>query len=120
MGKKVSIFRIAETPSDQQAGLQFLREMPSMSAMLFKFHSPRVLSFWMKDTYMPLDIAFVDNSGTIVKTERMIPLSHRSITSERPCVMAIELPSGTLEKVGAKAGTKVRVDWDTRSVEFDA
>jgi hypothetical protein len=120
MGEKIKLISVAETPWEQEQGLQFVKSMPHDSGMLFKFRHPRVLSFWMKNTYIPLDIAFIDDSGAIVKTERMIPLSLRSVTSGRPCTMAIELAAGTLERVKASVGTKVSIDLASKSVTFNA
>jgi hypothetical protein len=85
--------------------------------MLFKFQNSRVLSFWGKNTYVSLDIAFIDKDDIIVKTERMIPLSLRSITSGSPCVMALEVPGGTFSKT--VVGKKIVVDWKNKQVTID-
>jgi uncharacterized protein len=119
MGKQIKLIAVADTPYEQEQGLQFVKAMPEMSGMLFRFKHPRVLSFWMKNTYLPLDIAFIDDDGAIVKTERMIPLSLRSVTSGRPCTMALELPAGTLDKLGAGVGAKVKIDVGNKTVEID-
>lgn len=115
----IRLLAIAETPHDQAMGLKHIRELAEDSGMLFKFQHPRVLSFWMAETYLPLDIAFIDGDGMIVKTERMVPLSLRSVTSGRPCVMALEVPAGTLEKIGATVGKKVIVDVKGNRVTFE-
>ncbi len=120
MGKQIKLISIAETPFQQEQGLQFVKHLSDDSGMLFKFKHPRVLSFWMKNTYIPLDIAFLDDDGSIIKTERMIPLSLRSVTSGRPCTMAIELPAGTLEREKASVGTKVSIDLKSKLVTFNA
>jgi uncharacterized protein len=120
MGKQINLISVAETQSDQEQGLQFVRHLADDSGMLFKYKHPRVLSFWMKNTYIPLDIAFLDDHGVIVKTERMIPLSLRSVSSERPCTMAIELAAGTLDRVKASVGSKVSIDLAKKSVTFNA
>jgi len=96
----------------------FVRQLPEMSGMLFKFDKPDILKFWMANTYIPLDIAFVNKEGVIVKTENLVPLSLRTVTSGSPCVMAIEVPFGSLEKAGGAVGKKVKVDWETKSLEF--
>ena len=112
--KTISLLSIAETPTEQEWGLQFVKNMDPLTGMLFKFQSPRVLSFWGKNTYLCLDIAFIDHENTIVKTERMIPLSLRSVTSGRPCCMALEVPAGTLDN--NVIGKKIVVDWDKKQV----
>jgi len=92
--------------------------MPEMSGMLFKFDKPDVLRFWMANTYIPLDIAFVNKEGVIVKTESLIPMSLRTVSSGSPCLMAVEVPFGTLEKAGGVVGKRVKIDWETKSLEF--
>ena len=109
---------IANTPTAREFGLQYIKELPAMSGMLFKFENKNVLSFWMQNTYIPLDIAFIDD-GTIVKMEQMVPLSLRSVTSEVPCAIALEVPAGTFEDIGATVGSKVKIDWENHQVIFD-
>jgi len=116
--RKISLLGIAESPEELEQGLQHVRAMDDMSGMLFRFKHPRVLSFWMKNTYIPLEIAFVDEKNTIIKTESMIPHSLRSVTSGRPCQIAIEVPYGTLAKLEAAVGTKVDIDWTNKAVTF--
>jgi hypothetical protein len=114
---KIKLFSIAESPHEQEQGLQFVRSLPEDSGMLFRYNTPRVLNFWMINTYLPLDIAFIDNKGTIVKTETMIPLSTRTVSSGSPCVMALEVAAGGLEKAGAGVGKRVTVREKTVEIE---
>ena len=114
----ITLLSIADTPIDQEWGLQFVKDLPDNNGMLFKFQSPRILSFWGKNTYLPLDIAFI-NEGVIVKTERIAPLSLRSVTSGNPCTLALEVPAGTLEKIGAEVGSTVEVDYNSKRVTFN-
>jgi uncharacterized membrane protein (UPF0127 family) len=92
--------------------------MPEMSGMLFKFDKPEVLRFWMANTYIPLDIAFINKNGVIVKTESLVPMSLKTVSSGSPCVMAVEVPFGSLEKAGGAVGKRVKIDWETKSLEF--
>ncbi len=116
MPKKINLISIADNSIDQANGLKYISHLPENTGMLFKFQSSRVLSFWMQDTWIPLDIAFIDKDDIIVKTERMIPLSLRSVSSGRPCLMALEVPPGTLGNV---IGKKVAVDWENKQVTID-
>jgi uncharacterized membrane protein (UPF0127 family) len=95
--RKIRLLRVADTPEEHSQGLMFVRQMDPDTGMLFRFKHPRILSFWMKDTYVPLDILFADQHGKVVKTETMIPMSMRSVSSGRPCSMALEVPAGTFK-----------------------
>jgi hypothetical protein len=118
MPKQISLISIAENEIDQAHGLKYVKQMNPDSGMLFKFQSPRILNFWMQDTWLPLDIAFIDHENMIVKTERMIPLSLRTVSSGRPCCMALETPAGTLDNVQIQ-GKKIAVDWDKKQLTID-
>lgn len=115
----IKLLAVAENIIDQAQGFKYVRDVPAMSGMLFKYQSPKVLSFWMQDTYVPLDIAFIDHEGMIVKTERMVPMSLRSVTSGRPCVMALEVAAGTLDRIGFTVGKKLKIDLESKTVQID-
>ena len=119
MSTPIKLMSIADNEITQAQGLMYVRDLPEMTGMLFKFQQPRVLSFWMMNTYLPLEIAFIDRDNMIVKTERMIPMSTRSVTSGRPCVMALEVMPGVLEKAGGGVGKKALVDFEAKQVVFD-
>lgn len=114
MPKKIRLFRVADTPEEHSQGLMFVREIDPDTGMLFRFKSPRILSFWMKQTYVPLDIAFADSTGKIVKTETMIPLSLRPVSSDKPCSMALEVPAGTLSGM---EGSRLSIDGEWAIIE---
>lgn len=107
---EIKLMDICDTPEKQELGMKFKTVMPKEEGLLFRWQSPRVLSFWMKDTYLPLDIAFVDSNNKIVKTEKMVPLSTRSVSSGSPCVMALEVLSGALEQHGISVGDEISFD----------
>ena len=107
---------IAENELEQAQGLQYIRALPDLSGMLFKFKHPRVLSFWMINTSIPLEICFINHENMIVKTEQMIPYSTRSVTSGRPCVMALEVAAGDFARVGACVGKTVSIDLEQKKV----
>jgi len=121
MPKEKAIIRlvsIADTPSAHELGLQFVRQMPKLSGMVFRFQKPRILSFWMKNTYLPLDIAFANSEGKIVKIERMLPMSLSSVDSGIPCVMAVEVPAGSLAEHDVSVGDTVIIDDDRKTATF--
>ena len=115
----IKLIGIAKNSYEQERGLMHVKELKEFTGMLFDFHRPRVLSFWMKDTYIPLDIAFIDKDGIITNIDKMAPHSLRRVSSIKPCQMVLEVPVNTLEKIGAKEGKKVIVDWKTETVTID-
>jgi hypothetical protein len=91
--KKLYI-EVADTYSKKEKGLMYRKQMAKDEGMLFKFAYPNRLSFWMQNTYIPLDIAFLDDNGKILQIEEMIPLSTRPISSNEHCRYALEVNRG--------------------------
>ena len=116
MTRKIRLLRVADTPEEHSQGLMFVRHMEPDTGMLFRFKHPRVLSFWMKNTYVPLDILFADQHGKVVKTETMIPMSLRAVSSGRPCAMALEVPAGTFKGV---EGSRISLDGEWAIISDD-
>lgn len=117
--KVIKLIAVADTPESQEQGLQFAKGLPSNSGVLFKFQNPRVLSFWMKNTYIPLDIAFIDHRHKVASIERLVPLSLRSVSSGRPCLMALEVSAGTLRRLGIEPGMRASLSQDSKSIKFE-
>jgi uncharacterized protein len=72
--------------------------------MLFVFDFEQPLSFWMKNTIIPLDIAYIRTDGTIVKTYTMAPLETRTYPSIERARYALEVQAGLLDELGIQAG----------------
>ena len=68
--------------------------------MLFIFRSEQILSFWMLNTIIPLDIAYINQDGEIVKTYTMAPLETRQYPSHEPAMFALEMRAGLLAELG--------------------
>lgn len=103
----VFVVEVARSVEEQRRGLMFRRSMAENRGMLFIYEADRRLDFWMKDTYIPLSIAFLSSRGEIVDIYDMMPESERSIQSSRSVRYALELNQGAFERVGAKPGTLV-------------
>ena len=101
---------IADTPSKTQKGLMFRKSLNEDNGMLFKFSRPQKLSFWGLNTYIPLDIAFVNSQGKIVNISHISPLSTKSVSSERSCTMAIEANYGYFKKNKISSGDIIKFD----------
>lgn len=79
--------------------------------MLFTYDDPRLVSFWMKDTPIPLDIIFFDAAGVVSQIEHSAPPnSLEPIESERPIMAALEVPSGTASSWGIGIGSRLAFD----------
>ena len=98
---------IARTPSQHAMGLMGRKHLPKNAGMLFDFGSTRPLSFWMRNTYIPLQIAFINNKGRITQIEEMIPHSTRSIQSIGSSRYALEVNEGWFENNGIQVGAQV-------------
>jgi len=101
---------VAETPVDIQVGLMFRKHLPKNQGMLFIMHldEPRLTSFWMKNTLIPLDMLFVGRDGTILSIHRMAqPESLQPISSVFPITAVIEIGGGRAEELGIEIGDRV-------------
>jgi uncharacterized protein len=100
---------IADTPASREQGLMYRRSMPPQSGMLFVFDAPDMLSFWMRNTAMPLDIIFVSADRQIVSiAPRTRPLSEDHVRAEEPAQYVVEVRAGFSERHGITPGTTVR------------
>lgn len=100
---------IAATPSQQQCGLMFRRTMPRGAGMVFPMGAARPLSFWMQNTYLPLDIIFVGRDGRVVNAERAVPMSQALVNSAGDAASVVELNAGEAARIGLKPGDAVRL-----------
>ncbi|WP_372422820.1 DUF192 domain-containing protein [Salinarimonas chemoclinalis] len=99
---------LAATEEDRSRGLMYRRSMPADHGMLFDFERIRPVSMWMRNTYIPLDMLFIDADGTIVRiAQDTEPLSERSIRSGQPVLSVLELNGGTARRLGIAAGDRV-------------
>ncbi|MFQ5348043.1 MAG: DUF192 domain-containing protein [Rhodothalassiaceae bacterium] len=99
---------IAATPEQQQTGLMFRKDMAPDHGMLFEFAMPREARFWMKNTYLPLDLLFIRSNGRIANIAHGEPLKLDAITSRGRVAAVLELNAGTAERLGIAPGDLVR------------
>ena len=99
---------LAISPEQQATGMMFRRAMATNEAMLFVNDTPGVRCFWMRNTLVPLSIAFLADDGTIVNIAEMEPQSEQSHCSARPVRYALEMNRGWFAKRGLKAGARLQ------------
>jgi len=89
-------------------GLMFRKSLERNAGMLFIFDEPAVHCMWMKNTYIPLSVAFLDDDGAILNIADMQPHSERSHCAAKPARYALEMTQGWFAERGIKPGTKLR------------
>jgi uncharacterized protein len=97
---------VAQTPQQLSTGLMFRKTMGTNDGMLFVFDEPSQQCFWMKNTLLPLSIAFIDDSGTVANIDDMKPQTLDSHCSTKPVRFVLEMNVGWFDKRGIKAGSK--------------
>jgi uncharacterized protein len=107
-GMHVIQAEVAQAPQEQMVGMMFRREMGTNEGMLFVNADAGVRCFWMRNTLLPLSIAFIADDGTIVNLADMAPQSDQSHCSAKPVRFALEMNQGWFAKRGIAAGFKLR------------
>lgn len=101
---------IAADDRSRTRGLMYVRELPADRGMLFLFPVPQPASFWMKDTYVPLDLVFIDPTGRVLNIARDArPFSLVPITSDGPVIAVLEVQAGTAARIGLVPGDRIRL-----------
>jgi hypothetical protein len=99
---------MALTPREQEQGLMYRRELPEGKGMLFDMGKERPVAFWMKNTYVSLDIIFIRADGSIARiAQHTTPLSEAHIDSGAPVRGVLEVVAGTAQRYGIAPGDKV-------------
>jgi len=108
-GRHVFQVEVAADDASRERGLMDRRYMAADHGMLFEFDRDAPVAFWMKNTYIPLDMIFIASSGVVTHVAANAePLSERIIPSGGPCVAVLELNGGTAASIGLKIGDKIR------------
>jgi len=98
---------VAATPEQRQQGLMFREKMGRNEGMIFLFGQPAGVCMWMKNTPLPLSVAFIDSAGTIVNIEDMEPHSTESHCAVREVPYALEMHKGWFKQRNIQPGAKV-------------
>ena len=98
---------VAHTPESRMQGLMFRKTLGASDGMLFVFEEPQRQCMWMRNTYVPLSVAFIDAKGVILNVEDMDPLTENSHCAAGPAKFALEMNKGWFASRGVRAGTKL-------------
>lgn len=104
------LVEVAATPIAGKCGLSHRISLPEHQGMLFVYPDPRHLTFWMKDTSIPLSIAFLDDTGLILSIQKMVPMQvEERYRSHFPARYALEVNQGWFAKHGIEVGDVVKI-----------
>ena len=109
-GRVVISAEIALTSAQREQGLMYRKELKDGYGMLFIFERDQILSFWMKNTLIPLSIAYIAYDGRILEIHNMEPGDLNLITSGRSVRYALEVPQGWFERAGLGIGDKLDLE----------
>ena len=99
---------VAETEAQRRRGLMFRRELPAGHGMLLRYDQPRVVTIWMKNTFVALDILFIDEQERIAGIAADAqPESERLMISAMPVRAVLEIPAGQAKALGIRTGNQV-------------
>jgi len=98
---------VASTPEQRTIGLMYRFSLPADRGMLFVFPAPAQQGFWMRNTYIPLSIAYLDAEGRILNVEDMAPLDESSHPSRGPALYALEMRKGWFAERNLGPGTRI-------------
>lgn len=109
VGAKSLHIEIVQNDEERMRGLMHREQLPENQGMLFVFEESRIQSFWMRNTFIALDIAFIDANGRIIDIQRMQPLDEtKSYQSPAPVPYVLEVNAGWFERNGIKVGELVK------------
>lgn len=96
--KYLSQIEIVSDPQDRKTGLMNRESLPDDSGMIFVWDRSKVQCMWMKNTSIPLSVAYIEDTGEIIDIYDMVPLSRKSVCSRKPALYALEVNQGWFEK----------------------
>jgi uncharacterized membrane protein (UPF0127 family) len=108
-GTDTVVAEVAASPEERAEGLMYRDELADGTGMLFVFEQPAIQSFWMANTYIPLDIAYMDASYRITDILQMEPLDTGSYPSTSPALFALEVNEGWFAEKGIEAGAQADI-----------
>lgn len=106
VGSAMVVAEIARTETERERGLMFRKSLADGEGMLFVFDKDEQLDFWMKNTLIPLSLAYISSDGTIRQIVDLAPQSLASVQAERSVRYALEVPKGWFDRAGVHVGDR--------------
>ena len=101
------LVKIAVDIKSKNKGLMHVKQLESYNGMLFIYNTPQIVKFWMLNTYIPLDIIFIDDKNIISSIKEGIPMEKQLISSEIKIVAVLEIPKGCAKMLKIKRGESI-------------
>ncbi len=106
------LVKIAVDDNTKQKGLMNIKQLDTHNGMLFIYDAPQIVKFWMHNTFIPLDIIFIDDRNIISSIKKGVPMKKKIISSEIKISAVLEIPKGCAKKLKIKKGQIV--SWITK------
>ncbi len=108
-GRARFVVDVADDPGERAQGLMGVESMPAMQGMIFLYDRPQPASFWMRNTLIPLDIIFLDRTGTVTRVhENAVPMDETPIPGGDAVLAVLEVNGGMADQMGIAPGTELR------------
>ncbi|MBI4833736.1 MAG: DUF192 domain-containing protein [Planctomycetes bacterium] len=117
-GKAINV-EVAATADQRELGLMHRKNLPENSGMIFLYPEETPVRFWMKDTLIPLSIAFIKEDGTITQIADMKPLTEDTTWSRVAVKYALEMNKGWFKRNNIKEGDKVFIPDSIKKIKSD-
>ena len=108
IGRHAIRAEVASTQAEREHGLMGRTRLTQNAGMLFVFPETDFYAMWMKNTPLPLSVAFIDEQGAIINIAEMVPHSEKLHSAKRPAKFALEMPAGWFDRRAIGPGAKVR------------
>lgn len=114
LGSDTVVAEVAATADERREGLMYREELPEGTGMLFVFPEESMRSFWMSNTFLPLDIAFINAASVVVDIKQMEPEDTDLTDSDAPAMYALEVIQGWFEAQGIGEGVQAEIVFGPR------
>lgn len=107
--KYLSQIEVVSTLEDRNTGLMFRKSLPDDGGMIFVWDRKKIQCMWMKNTLIPLSVAYISDTGEIIDIYDMVPLSKISVCSKEPALYALEVNQGWFDKNDLRSGDFINI-----------